>query len=70
MCENEKNEVNSLNSENTQLQLDKESQMDESPSAEGISSLTDDMESEAEGDTTTISHMSSDPDISPSPIST
>ena len=28
------------------------------------------MESKAEGDTTTISHMSFDPDISPSPIST
>ena len=47
-----------------------ESQMDESPSAECISSPTGDVESNAEGDNNNISpHVNSDPDISPRPIS-
>ena len=40
--------------------------MDESPSAECISSPIGDVESKADGDTTNISHMSSDPNVSPS----
>ena len=67
MCKNEKNEVNSLNSEDTQSQLEKVSLMEVSPSAECISSRTNDVESKAEGDTTEISQISSDPDVSPSP---